>query len=54
MAEQVDRQVAGAWQVRGPPLVSSLQVVKSGTAAQSDVTEQSTEEHRDQNRILAY
>ena len=41
-SEQVSAQVAGDWQVRGPPVINSLQDVKLGTAEQSDVTPQDT------------
>jgi len=40
--EVVARQVDVAWQVRGPPLVISLQDVKPVTVEQSDVTPQTT------------
>ena len=36
------RQVAGDWQVRGPPVLSSLQDVKPVTVEQSDDTEHVT------------
>ena len=38
-----DRQVDNGWQVRGPPLDSSLQDVKPATVEQSAVTAQITE-----------
>ena len=39
----VARHVDVVWQVRGPPIVSSLQDVKPVTVEQSDLTEQITE-----------
>ena len=40
--EAVARQVVLTWQVRGPPLNNSLQVVESVSAEQSDMMAQDT------------
>ena len=40
----MERHEDEGWQVKGPPLISSLQDVKPGTAEQSDETAQKTKE----------
>ena len=41
--EGTARHVEVDWQVRGPPVISSLHEVRPVTVEQSDVTEQNTE-----------